>query len=165
MGLKFGKLPRKSQELAALNSFGRPHKILGVTLDKNLSMDNHVNYVSKSVHYHIRAIQHIRPFISEDMAKMVACALVGSCLDYANSVLYGTIRKNLSKIQIAQNLLACVVTGSFQSSSHNLLQRLSTEYRINFKVAKITFHTFHSSRPAYLLSTLHARHSTRSLRL
>ena len=29
-------------------------KILGVTLDKNLSMDNRVNAVSKSVHYRIR---------------------------------------------------------------------------------------------------------------
>ena len=43
-------------------------KIFGVTLDKNLSMDNHVNSVSKSVHYHIRALRHIRPSVSVDMA-------------------------------------------------------------------------------------------------
>jgi len=65
-------------------------KILGVTLDKNLSMDNHVNSVSKSVHYHIHALRHIRLSISEDMAKTVACAL-----DYANSILYSTTQKNL----------------------------------------------------------------------
>jgi len=35
---------------------------------------------------------------------MVACALTGSCLDYANSVLYGTNQKNISKLQKAQNL-------------------------------------------------------------
>ena len=142
-------------------------KILGVTLDKNLSMDKHVNAVSKSVHYHIRALRHIRPFISEDMAKMVACALVGSRLDYANSVLYGTTQKNISKLQRAQNLLACVVTGSFLSSSHNLLKQLHwlpIEYRVNFKIANITFHTLDSSLPTYLHSALHAHHSTRSLR-
>ena len=40
-----------------------------------------------------------------DMAKMVACALVGSRLDYAYSVLFGTTqKKNISKLQKAQNL-------------------------------------------------------------
>ena len=146
-------------------------KILGVTLDKNLSMDNHVNAVSKSIHYHIRALRHIRSSISEDMAKMVACALVGSRLDYANSVLYGTTQKNISKLQKAQNLLARVVTcspRSFQSSSHNLLQQLHwlpIKHRINFKIANITFRTLHSSQPVYLRSVLHSHLSTRSLRL
>jgi len=50
-------------------------KILGVTLDKNLSMNNHVNAICKSVHYHICALHHICSSISEDMTKMVACAL------------------------------------------------------------------------------------------
>jgi len=71
-------------------------KILGVTLDKNLSMNNHVSAVCKSVHYHIRALRHIRSSVSEDMAKMVVCALVGSHLDYANSVLFGATQKNIS---------------------------------------------------------------------
>ena len=78
-------------------------KILGVTLDKNLSMNNHVSTVCKSIHYHIRALRHIRSSISEDMAKMVACALVGSRLDYANSVLFGATQKNISKLRKAQN--------------------------------------------------------------
>jgi len=90
-------------------------------------MDNHVNAVTKSIHYHIRALRHIRSSISEDMAKMVASALVGSRLDYANSVLNGTTQKNISKLQKAQHLLARVVTcspRSSQASSHNLLQHL-----------------------------------------
>ena len=72
-------------------------KILGVTLDKNLSMNNHVNAACKSIHYHIRALRHIRSSISEDMAKMIACALVSSRLDYANSVLFGAAQKNISR--------------------------------------------------------------------
>ena len=74
-------------------------------------MNNHVNAVCKSVHYHSRTLCHIRSSISEDMAKMVGCALAGSRLDYANSVLFGaTQKKNSSKLQKAQNLLARVVT-------------------------------------------------------
>jgi len=96
------------------------------------------------------------------MAKMVASAHTGSCLSYMAQL------KNLYKLQRAQNLLARVVTGSFQSSSHNLLQWLHwlpIEYCINFKIANITVHNLHSSQSAYLHSALHTRHSTRSLRL
>ena len=45
-------------------------KILGVTLDKNLSMNNHVNAVCKSIHYHIRALRHIRSSISSTLTTL-----------------------------------------------------------------------------------------------
>ena len=134
-------------------------------------MNNHLNAVCKSVHYHIRALRHIRSSISEDMAKMVACALVGFRLDYANSVLFRATQKNISKLQKAQNLLARVVTCSPQSCSpRTLLQQLHwlpIKHRIDFKIANSTFRrpTLHFSQPAYLRSSLHACHSTRSLRL
>ena len=80
-------------------------------------MNNHVYAVCKSIHYHIRALRHIRSSISEDTAKMVACALVSSRLDYANSVLFRATQKNISKLQKAQNLLARVVTCSHRSSN------------------------------------------------
>ena len=74
---------------------------------------------------------------------MIASALVGSAsrLDYANSVLYGTTQKNISELQRTHNLIARVVTGSFQYSSHNLerLHWLPIEYCVNFKIANITF--------------------------
>ena len=89
-------------------------------------MNNHVSAVCKSIHYHIRALRHIRSSVSEDMAKVVACALVSFRLDYANSVLFGaTQKKNISKLPKAQNLLARVVTFSPQSCSpRTLLQQL-----------------------------------------
>ena len=100
---------------------------------------------------------------------MVACALVGSRLDYANSVLFGTTQKNISKLQKAQNLLARVVACSPQSCSpRTLLQQLHwlpIKHSIDFKRASINFRTLYSSQPAYLRSSLHACHSTRSLRL
>ena len=78
-------------------------------------------------------------------------------------------RKNISKLQKAQNLLLRVVTCSPQSCSPStLLQQLHwlpVKHRIDFKIANITFRTLHCSQPAYLRSSLHACHSTRSLRL
>ena len=73
----------------------------------------------------------------------------------------------ISKLQKAQNVLARVVTCS-QSCSPRTLQQLHwlpIKHRIDFKIANITFRTLHCSQPAYLRSSLHACHSTRSLRL
>jgi len=100
---------------------------------------------------------------------MVACAFAGSRLDYANSVLFAATEKNISKLQKAQNLLARVVTCSPQSCSpRTLLQQLHwlpIKHSIDFKIANITFRTLHCFQPAYLRSSLHACHATRSLRL
>ena len=45
------------------------------------------------------------------------------------------------------------------------LHWLPVKHRIDFKIPNITFRTLHCSHPAYLRSSLHACHSTRSLRL
>ena len=101
---------------------------------------------------------YARSSILEDMDKMVARALIGSCLDYPNSVLFGATQKNISKLQKAQNLLARVVTCSPQSCSlRTLLQQLHwlpIKHRIDFKIANITYRILHFSQPACLLSQL-----------
>ena len=94
-------------------------------------MNNHVNAVCKSMHYHIRALRHIRSSISEDMAKMVACSLAGSRLDYANSVLFGATQKNISKLQKAQNLLTVSLPVLLNPAIHVLSSCRSTGSRLN----------------------------------
>ena len=84
-------------------------KSLGVTIDNKLTFDEHVNCVCKAANYHVRALQHVRKYITEDTAKTIACSLVGSRLDYCNSVLYGTSRSNVDKLQRVQNSLARIV--------------------------------------------------------
>ena len=113
-------------------------KVLGVTLDKHLTFDDHVNSVSRSAFYHIRAMRHIRSALTEDMAKTVACALVGARLDYANSVLVGVTTKNVVRLQRAQNAVARVVawgTNRQSTSSSALLKHyhwFSIHQRIQF---------------------------------
>jgi len=79
-------------------------KVLGVTLDKHLTFVDHVTAVCKSAYYHIRAMRHIRPAITEDMAKSIACALVGSRLDYANSVLLACHQKTSPVFNVRRTL-------------------------------------------------------------
>ena len=64
----------------------------------------------QSVVFHIRALCHIPPSLTEEMANVVACALVQSRVDYANSLYTGMASVNFDKLQLVQNTLACVVT-------------------------------------------------------
>ena len=77
-------------------------KSLGVTIDNKLTFNEHVNCVCKAANYQVRALHYVRNYITEDTAKTIACSLVGSRLDYCNSVLYGTSRANIDKLQQVQ---------------------------------------------------------------
>jgi len=74
-------------------------KTLGVTLDANLTLNQHVSSLCKSMHFHTRALRHICPALSDCMATTLATSLVQSCLDYANSLLHGTSAANIHKLQ------------------------------------------------------------------
>jgi len=134
-------------------------KLLGVTLDNHLSMDNkHVNEVSRACFYHLRALRHIRPVITASDANMVACSVVGSRLDYANAVLYGVSSKNIQRLQRIQNALArCVADSKVHQSSNALLIQLHwlpTHQRIDFKLAKLAFLARSSATSSYLNSSV-----------
>ena len=87
-------------------------KSLGVVFDKKLTFDKHVAAVCHACYFHIRALCHMRSSLTEELAKTVACAIVGSRPDYCNSVLYGMSQTNFDKLQRVQNTLARVVTGT-----------------------------------------------------
>ena len=143
-------------------------KILGVTLDRHLTFDAHVQSICKSAQYHTRALRHIRSSLTTDMARTVACALVNSRLDYANSLLYGTTELNITKLQRVQNALARVVTYTRRAEHiRPVLQHLHwlpIRYRIEYKVATLTFKIRSTRNPEYLLSSVTEYEPPRQLR-
>ena len=59
-------------DITTVNVSGSDHlKLLGVTLDNHLSMDKHVNEVSRACFYHLRALRHIRPAITARDTNMI----------------------------------------------------------------------------------------------
>ena len=58
----------------------------------------HVGALCKAIYFHIRVLRHFRKTLSIDDAKTVASAFIGSRLDYANTVLYGVLAANISKL-------------------------------------------------------------------
>ena len=86
--------------------------------------------------------------------KTVAAAIVGSRLDYCNSLLAGTSVSNLARLQLVQNTLAWVVAqkSRFCRITPILadLHRLPVRHRINYKIATIAFGVLHFQQPSYL---------------
>ena len=111
-------------------------KILSVVLDNNLTFDSHISHVFKSCFYHIRVLCLIQPALTENVAKIVACSLVGSHLDYVNSVLFSTSAKNLAHLHRMQSTLAHVVTmqrGRISiSNTLSDLHWLPMKFRVDF---------------------------------
>ena len=127
---------------------------LGVIIDDRMSFDKHVSSVCQSCHYHMKALRQIRHSLSFETASAVARSIVISRLDYCNSVLYGTSRKNLKKLQNIQNSLARIVHSLHaRSTTQPLLKALhwlSVEKRIIYKIGLLTFKCRNNLAPKYL---------------
>ena len=139
-----------------------------MTLDKRLSFDEHVNNICRTAFYHIRGFKHIRKVLNQEVAKTIACSIVGSRLDYCNACFYGMTEKNISKLQRVQNSLARVVTGvrKYEHITPTLadLHWLPVSQRINYKVETLIFKIKHSGEPKYLASMIRPYVQTRTLR-
>ena len=135
-------------------------KLLGVTLDNRLSFDKHVSNVCSISYFHIRALRHIRTCLDLESSKSIACAIVGSRLDNANSCLSGVSSNNIHRLQRVQNCLARVVMPTRPViASHALLAALHwlpIHQRVTFKLACLVYRGLHGTSPAYLSSLLHA---------
>ena len=118
-------------------------KNLGVYLDSKMSFDKQVSETFKACSFHIRALRHIRASLTTEASKTVAAAIVGSRLDFCNSLLAGTSVSNLNRLQLVQNTLARVVAQKpwFCRITPVLfdLHWLPVRHRISFKIATITF--------------------------
>ena len=77
---------------------------LGIIMDSKLTFNAHVTALCKACYFHLRSLRHIRRSLTDDMAKLIAVALVHSRLDYCNSLLFSTSQFNLDKLQRVQNL-------------------------------------------------------------
>ena len=93
-----------------------------------------------------------------ESAEMIALGLVTSRLDYCNSILYGTSKANIGRLQRVQNDLARVVLqAAWNTSSKPLLKHLHwlpVQQRIVLKIALVTFNVRTFEQPSFLHSQL-----------
>ena len=94
-----------------------------------MSFDGQVSETCKACYFHIRALRYIRASLTTEASKTIAAAIVGSRLDFCNSLLAGTSVSNLTRLQHVQNTLARVVTQTPGSATSHLSFRICIGFR------------------------------------
>ena len=116
-----------------------------------------------------RALRHIRHHLTSEVANTVACSIVGTWIEYCNSLLYGVSEKYLDKLQRVQNKLARVVMNVGLRDHHTVdllreLHWLPVRSRIIFKIETLCHRVFQDSQPTYLAAKVDLYRTTRTLR-
>jgi len=148
---------RRTAELPLLSALIKPSYAvldLGVNIDGQLTMADHVVALRRSCLFQLRQLWMVRSSLTLEAAKTLVHAFVSSHLDYCNSLLYGIGEGLLTKLQTVQNAAVHVVTGTkkFDHITPVLRQLhwLLVRQRITFKLAMITFKCLHGLAPSYL---------------
>ena len=127
---------------------------LGVILDKNFTMTDHIHHVTKTASHHIWKIGKIRKMLDRKSTETLVHAFVTSRLDYCNSLLIGLPSHLIKQLQRIQNTAARVVTKTkkFDHVSHIMrdLHWLPVRDRIVYKVLILTFKALHGEAPNYI---------------
>jgi len=144
---------------------------LGVILDCELSMQQHVNKVAQTCFFHIRRLKQVCRLLGSDVASKLMSAFVLSRLDYCNAALAGLPSSTIAPLQRVQNTAARIVA-RLRPRDHvtpalQELHWLPVKQRIVYKLC-LLMHLVHIGRaPLYLsqsLTTTASLHSRSHLR-
>ena len=143
-------------------------KYLGVTLDENLSLKEHILTKFKTAIANFVRIRNIWKYLTTDACSTLILGLCISHLDYANALYYGLPNKTISYLQTVQSMCAKLTLrkSKYDSTTEALSQLhwLPIRHRINFKIATITHKCMYGTAPQYLKDLLIPAPNRRSLR-
>ena len=143
-------------------------KSLGVTLNEEMKLVNHVSNQCRTAYIHLRSLSRIKPYLMAESLQTLVHAFITSKLDYCNSLYLGSPNYVIDRLQSVQNSAARLITGS-KKNEHITpilydLHWLPVHQRIKFKVLLILFKSKHHMCPSYITSLFSDYHPSRDLR-
>ena len=109
----------------------------------------------------IRDLKRFKGYLTHHAALMAVYALVGSRLDYCNSLFRSLSALDLYKLQCVQNSLSRIVTNTTKYSHitpvRKILHWLPIEHRSIFKTALLVYKFLHCGHPKYFAPFLKPR--------
>ena len=107
--------------------------------------------VCKACFAHVRDLKRLRGHLTHEATLMAVNALVGSRLDYCNSLFRGLSGLDLCKLQCVQNSLTRIVANTTKYSHitpvRKALHWLLIKYRSIFKTAVLVYKFLLSGNP------------------
>ena len=143
-------------------------KSLGVTIDSQLSLAEHIREISKKIASAICALKRVWPFISQNSAMQIYKALIFPHFDCCSTVWDG-LNSTLSDIvQILQNRAARAITRtSYDIKSNDILKELNWDtltVRRKKQTALLMFKVMNKRAPKYLENLFQEYKTNYSLR-
>jgi hypothetical protein len=128
---------------------------LGVYIDGELSMRDHINRLSRTCYFQLRQLRTVRRSLTPEATRLLLHSFVVSRLDYCNSLFVGLPSCTLSKLQLIQNAAARLF-GGLRKNDHvsevmeKKLHWLRIPERIVFKLSTLVYKSLHNEGPSYL---------------
>jgi len=161
-------LPTSLQVGSSDIPFSSAARNLGYILSDDLSLNNHISHICRSAYTAIRQISSIRHYLTVSATKTLVCAFVLSRLDYCNSLLSGSPKHFIDKLQKVQNSAARLVLKA-KKRDHvtpllHSLHWLPVQARIDYKLSVLCHNFFSDSCPSYITELLTVYSPSRQLR-
>ena len=129
---------------------------LGVIFDSPFTFSPQVSSICSSCYYHIRDFARIRRYLDKSTAISVANALVGSRIDYCNSLLDSISDLDMKRLRSIQYALCRIINRTSRYSKEHMTPHLKSLHwlpirqRIDFKWFLLIYKFLNTGSPSYL---------------
>ena len=136
---------------------------LGYIMDKFIKNGPHINKLTSTCYCMLYDIAKVRSNMDKRTAQLIMQALVLSHMDYCNSLLAGTTKYQLDKLQCIQNM-GCQVICNLRKNNHVTpsmkgLHWLKIWERILYKLCLLVYKCQNGLSPEYLADLLPSKHT------
>ena len=119
-----------------------------------MNMQKDIAGTCRSVYMHIRKVNSIRQYLTNDATKLLINSTVLSKLDYCNSSYVGLPQTSTHKLQLAENAAARVISRTPRHQHItpilNELNWLPVTKRCQLKILVLTFKVLQGQAPTYI---------------
>jgi len=130
-------------------------KVLGVTLDSSMTLDTQVTATVRACNFHLQSSRQLRSSLLRDVAQSIACAIIGSRLDYCNSLYYGCQTQTSRNCRECRGILLHELLTKLhdahitQSKCKKDVHWLSVRGRVDYKIAVLCYKAVELQQPSY----------------